>query len=141
MEATSLRFAAAARALGHTARRLELKVPGFRSPPRLADSDRSLRRRPDGGAMVSVRLKGRPWMAVVSDMIEGVVAANELHGPAADAARRELWLSLEAASLLPPAPPPPPSPRVAARAVASPPLPSRPGRARLTPVSSQVEAA
>ena len=94
--------------------------------------------------MVSVRLKGRPWMAVVSDMIEGVVAANQLKGPPADAARRELWLSLEAASLLPPAPPPPPPSRVAAVARPAPvaPRPVPAGRAHLAPVSpSRIEAA
>lgn len=119
MEATSLRFAAAARALGRAARQAELRVPGFRSPPRLADVDRSLRRRRDGGAMVAIRLKGRPWVAVVSDMVEGVVATNQLRGPAADRARTALWVALEAESLLPPALPPPP---VSARPRVPPPV-------------------
>ena len=30
-------------------------------------------------------------MAVVADMIEGVVVANRLHPPVADRLRRELW--------------------------------------------------
>ncbi len=59
--------------------------------------------------MVAVRLRGRPWTAVVSDMIEGVVAANRLVGAEADGIRRALWLCLEAEALLPPAPPPPPA--------------------------------
>lgn len=122
MEATSLRFAAAARALGRGARRSELVVPGFRSPPRLAEVDRSLRRRGDT-ATVAIRLRGRPWMAVVSDMVEGVIATNRLEGPAADQARSQLWSSLEADGLLPPPPPAPPGrPTV----VPSPPQSSRP---------------
>ena len=116
MEATSLRFAAAARALGQAARRAELQVPGYRSPPRLADVDRSLRRRADGFAMVAVRLRGRPWVAVVSDMVEGVVVANSLQGAEADRARSAMWLALEAAELLPP--PPLPVPQSVAALVA-----------------------
>ena len=75
MEATSLRFAAAARSLGQAARLRSLVVPGFRSPPGLADVHRTLRFR-GGVPTVAVQLKGRPWSAVVADMIEGVVAAG-----------------------------------------------------------------
>ncbi|MCU0311345.1 MAG: hypothetical protein MUE36_10425 [Acidimicrobiales bacterium] len=95
MPASSVRFAAAARTLGRAARRRGLQVPGFRSPPRLRDADRSLRRSASGSATVSVRLKGRPWAAVLADMIEGVVAANGLVGPTADAARTALWAAVE----------------------------------------------
>jgi hypothetical protein len=108
MEATSLRFASAARALGQCARSQEgITVPGFRSPPRLPGVDRTLRRRDDGAVLVSVRLRGRPWSAVLSDMVEGVVAANRVVGPDADGLRRSLWSSLDAAALLPPAAPAP----------------------------------
>ena len=89
--ATTLRFAAAARALGDEARRLGLAVPGFRSPPRLPAVDRTLRRRPTGGTSVAVRLRDRPWPAVLADLVEGVVVANHLVGPAADRARARLW--------------------------------------------------
>ncbi len=95
MEATSLRFAAAARTLGLTARRQGLVVPGFRSPPRITDVDRSLRRRADGPAVVAVRLKGRPWVAVLADMIDGVLAANDLHGAGAAQVRTALWTAVE----------------------------------------------
>lgn len=44
---------------------------------------------------MAVQLKGRPWSAVVSDMIEGVVAANGLTGAKADRARAALWLAVE----------------------------------------------
>ncbi len=74
--ADPVRFATAARRLGAEARRRGLAVPGFRSPPRLAGVDRSIRRRPDGAAVVAVRVHGRSIEAVVADMVEGVLAAN-----------------------------------------------------------------
>jgi hypothetical protein len=105
MEATALRFARAARAMAPPVRSRGLLVPGFRSPPRLPDADRSLRWRPGGSVTVSVRIRGRPWLAVLSDMVEGVVAGNRLAGPDADALRRELWHALDVGELLPPAEP------------------------------------
>ncbi len=93
--ATSLRFATAARALGDVARARGLAVPAFRSPPRLTDVDRTIRRRRDGGATVSVRLGGRPWPAVLGDMVEGVVVANGLVGPPAMRARAQLWSAVD----------------------------------------------
>jgi hypothetical protein len=95
MEATSLRFASAARTMGQVARSRGLRVPGFRSPPRLDGVERSVRRRPDGGATVAIRLRGRPWLAVLGDMIEGVVVANGLSGVAADRTRTALWSAIE----------------------------------------------
>ena len=89
--ATTLRFAAAARALSAEARRLGLTVPGFRSPPRLPSVDRTLRHRRTGGTSVAVRIRGRPWPAVLADLVEGIVVANHLVGPAADRARARLW--------------------------------------------------
>ena len=87
---SSLDFAAAARSLGAATRQRGLTAPSFRCPPRLAAADRSLRRYP-GGAVVSVRTHGRPWPAVVSDMIEGVIVVNALQSPAADRLRTQLW--------------------------------------------------
>jgi hypothetical protein len=96
MEATALRFADAARALAATARSRSLTAPEFRSPPRLPGADRTIRRRADGGATVAVRLRGRPWAAVLGDMVEGVVVANRLTGPAAMRIRTALWDGVEA---------------------------------------------
>ena len=84
------RFAHAARTLAHEARRRGLVAPSFRCPPRLVGADRTLRRRP-GGAVVAVRLRGRPWPAVLADMIEGVVAVNQLPLPSATRLRTDLW--------------------------------------------------
>lgn len=94
MEATTLRFADAARTLTVTARSLGLEVPAFRSPPGLRDVQRSLRRRA-GSVTVAVRLRERPWPAVVADMIDGVLAANRLRGSDADRVRAQLWAALE----------------------------------------------
>ena len=52
-------------------------------------------RRRGGVPSVAVALKGRPWSAVVSDMIEGVVVANGLSGAKADRARAALWLAVD----------------------------------------------
>ena len=102
MEATSLRFATAARALALAARRRGLVCPGFRSPPRLPGADRTLRRRRDGPATVAVILRGRPWPAVLADMVEGVVVANRLTGVDADRCRDSLWRAVEGECSAPP---------------------------------------
>ena len=94
-EASSLRFASAARTLGQLARARGLAVPGFRSPPRIEGVERTVRRRPDGGATVAIRLRGRPWVAVLGDMIEGVVVANRLTGTVAHQTRTALWCGVE----------------------------------------------
>jgi len=73
---------------------LGLIAPGFRSPPRLPETDRTIRRA-RWGAVVAVRLRGRPIEAVVADMIEGILVANALE---ADAARRTRVLLTQAAS-------------------------------------------
>jgi hypothetical protein len=88
--ARTVEFATAARTLAREARRRGLVGPSFRCPPRLVGVDRTIRRHEDG-AIVSVRLRGRPWAAVLADMIEGVVAANRLQPPHADRLRAELW--------------------------------------------------
>jgi hypothetical protein len=91
--ATTVDFAAAARTLTREARRRQLVGPSFRCPPRLVGVDRSIRRR-SGGPVVSVRLRGRPWVAVLADMIEGVIVANGLAPPVADRVRTELWIAV-----------------------------------------------
>ncbi|MEX1217912.1 MAG: hypothetical protein WEA11_05260 [Acidimicrobiales bacterium] len=100
MEASSLRFAAAARSLGEVARAGGLMVPGFRSPPRLAGVDRTIKRQVDNAGTeavtVSVRIKGRPWVSVLADMIDGVIVTNGLSGPTAGVARTVMWSAVEA---------------------------------------------
>ena len=100
MEASSLRFAAAARTLGEVARAAGLVVPSFRSPPRLEGVDRTMKRQSDSlgveAVTVAVRIKGRPWVSVLADMIDGVIVANSLSGPTAGAARTVMWAAVEA---------------------------------------------
>ena len=95
--ATTIDFATAARALTREARRRGLVAPSYRCPPRLVGVDRSIRRRPSAGAVVAVRVGGRPLAAMLADMIEGVVAANRLVAPHADRLRAELWSAMGAA--------------------------------------------
>jgi hypothetical protein len=86
-------FSQAARLLAREARRRGLVVPSFRCPPRVVGVQRTLRRH-SGGVVVAVQVRGRPWGAVVADMIEGVVVANQLGPPRADRLRTELWQAI-----------------------------------------------
>lgn len=90
---TTTQFAAAARLLASETQRYRLEAPGFRSPPRIIGFDRTIRRRQAGG-VVAVALRGRPFVAVLSDMIEGVVVVNRLQTPEADRVRTALWAML-----------------------------------------------
>ena len=90
----TMRFAEAARALGRAARLRDLEVPTFRSPPGLAGIQRSIRRR-GRAATISVVLRGRPWQAVLADMIEGIIVANRLPSSRSDTVRRALWLAVD----------------------------------------------
>lgn len=90
----SLKFANAARALGDCARRRGLAVPAFRSPPRVPEVSRTLRRRADGSVSVAVEVRNRPFGAVVADMVEGIVVANHLTGADATRTRTALWEAL-----------------------------------------------
>jgi hypothetical protein len=91
---TSLRFVAVARTLASGAQAGGLACPVFRSPPSLVGVSRTIRRGRDGKTTVAVALRGRPWAAVLADMIEGIVAANRLRGVEADRARTLLWATL-----------------------------------------------
>ena len=88
---TSLDFAESARRLSEAARQAGQAAPGFRSPPRAPGCRRSIRRHQGGEAVIAVQVKDRPSVAVLADMVDGVVAANGLVGrPAADL-RDHLW--------------------------------------------------
>lgn len=85
------RFAEAGRLLAAAAAASGVQAPSFRTPPRVAGVDRSIRRGSGGSVLVSVRSRGRAWPAVLADMIEGVVRANELSPHEAARLRNELW--------------------------------------------------
>ena len=89
-ELPAIRFADAARRLGAAAHEAGLSVPAFRSPPRVPEAARTIRRYP-AGAVVSVRLRGRPFAEVMADMVDGVLAANRV--PPADAPRVRTFLT------------------------------------------------
>lgn len=87
-------FAGMARRLAAAARARGLRAPGFRTPPRRPGCDRTIRRYPDGTAMVSVRVGDRLWDDVVDDLIDGVLTLNDLHGALAAEVRLALWEDL-----------------------------------------------
>ena len=87
-------FAGTARRLAAAARARGLQAPGFRTPPRHPGWNRTIRRYPDGTALVAVRVKGRLWDDVVDDLIDGVLTLNELHGALAAEVRLGLWNDL-----------------------------------------------
>lgn len=97
MEATSLRFAEAARTLAREARAAGLRVPVFRSPPGIDGVQRTVRRR-GTATTIAVRVRQRPWPAVMADMIEGIVVTNQLSGAPADTARTALWAAIQQAT-------------------------------------------
>ena len=94
----AIRFAETARSIGRAARLRGLEVPTFRSPPGLVGVQRTIRRR-GTSATGSVVVRGRPWAAVVADMVEGVVAANRLDSRRADTVRAALWMAVDEPAL------------------------------------------
>lgn len=78
VDITSMEFARAARGITAAGTRLGLKPVSFRAPPRILTVNRSIRWA-HGRAIVSVRLKGRSFDEVVSDMVDGVLTANGIH--------------------------------------------------------------
>jgi hypothetical protein len=94
MQPTStIQYSQAARALAVVARERRLLAPSFRCPPRVHGVDRTIRRG-RSHCIVSVRLRGRPWVAVAADMVEGVIVANQLVGADAVRVRGALWAAL-----------------------------------------------
>ena len=94
----AIQFAETARSIGRAARLRRLEGPTFRSPPGLGGVQRTIRRR-GTSATVSVVVRGRPWAAVVADMVEGVVAANRLDSRRADTVRAALWMAVDEPAL------------------------------------------
>ncbi len=90
-----MRFAAAARALGAAARAGGYVAPSFRSPPRVPGRMRTIRHHGTGSATVSVVVRGRPWSAVLADMIDGFVAVNGGLGGSGEILRDLLWAAME----------------------------------------------
>lgn len=100
-EMTSVGFAEVARQINRAAASLDLTTPAFRSPPRRPGVQRSIARRADGSATVSVALRGRPAVAVVADMIDGVLAATPPESIRPGATPRDRLWSAAAPALFP----------------------------------------
>ncbi|MEG3596325.1 MAG: hypothetical protein VX360_04670 [Actinomycetota bacterium] len=88
--APSVRFAIVAKSITQVAAGCGLVVPGFKTPPRSGDLDRTVRRQ-SCGSIVAVRIKDRPFEAVIADMIEGVVLCNDMSIEKAGKLRNLLW--------------------------------------------------
>jgi hypothetical protein len=88
--APSVRFAIVAKTITQVAANCGLEVPGFKSPPRSGGIDRTVRRQ-SCGSIVAVRIKDRPFEAVIADMIEGVVLCNSMSTEKAGKLRNLLW--------------------------------------------------
>ncbi len=86
----AVRFAAVAARIAEASRSEGLRAPGFKTPPRRPGFDRTIRR-VGRDTVVSVTVKGRPFAAVIADLIEGVVTANRLTGVEAGRIRGRLW--------------------------------------------------
>ena len=86
-------FALLARSLSRAAMRVGLVAPGFRCPPRVDGATRTIRRRQHGG-VVAVQVHERSVLAVAADMIDGVIAINQLSGVDAARTRTSLWDAL-----------------------------------------------
>lgn len=96
---SSVRFARAVRTLSESARRQGLVVPTFRTPPGRPGAVRTIRRS-RRGVTVAVQVAGRPWAAVLADLVDGVVVANGLVGGPAIRCRTALWEALERQAVL-----------------------------------------
>lgn len=83
-------FAEMVRLLNHAAKAAGMRAPSFASPPRAPAVNRTIRWLSADRALVAVRRGDRAADAVVSDMIDGVVAANRLSGSEAQDAARKL---------------------------------------------------
>ena len=93
MQSDTVSFSLAVRAVAGEARRMGLTVPGFRSPPKVAGVDRTIRWS-RGQPIVAVRIMGRPLADVVADVVEGVLVANGV--PLRDLRlRRRLLMAIE----------------------------------------------
>ena len=69
-------FASVSRILVDTTAQFGGTSPGFRSPPRIPGVKRSVTRNRDGSVTVAVAVRDRPVMAVIADMIDGVILTS-----------------------------------------------------------------
>ncbi|MFZ4514987.1 MAG: hypothetical protein ACOYN3_01590 [Acidimicrobiia bacterium] len=114
MTAMSIQFARAVHVLTAATRAAGLVPPAFCSPPRRPGAMRTIRRARSGHAVIAIRLSGRAFAAIVGDMVEGVLVANDLRGPARERLCGVLCNAMDAVGISPKF-----DPAVRAREVAS----------------------
>ena len=88
-ESVSIQFSITVRTLGRIANQLGYVTPQFRCPPPSAQYQRSVRRNHDD-LSISIVIRGRPWLAVLADIVEGFVIANAKLGQDSEI-RNILW--------------------------------------------------
>lgn len=98
-ETTTTFFEAAARRMRNETCRLGWGLVDFGTPPTDASSDRSLQRSADGRALVLVRIEGRAAGVVISDMADGVAAANNGRKLRRGVSPDEAWSRIASAGL------------------------------------------
>ena len=89
-ESISIQFSIAVRTLGRIADRLGYRIPQFRCPPPSAKYQRSVRKTGDENLSISIVIRGRPWLAILADIVEGFVIANTQSGQDSEI-RNILW--------------------------------------------------
>jgi hypothetical protein len=91
---SSIEFARAVRSLGPACHALGLATPAFRTPPRVRGAVRTIRWLPSGAAVGAGATTERPWASVLADLVDGVIAANQLDQAQAVRVRLVLWEAL-----------------------------------------------
>ena len=89
-ESISIKFSIAVRTLGRIADQLGYRIPQFRCPPPSAKYQRSVRKTGDENLSISIVIRGRPWLAILADIVEGFVIANIQSGQDSEI-RNILW--------------------------------------------------
>lgn len=75
-ESYSINFLKVIRTLERIAGQRGFVAPSFRCPPPSAKFQRSLKKLKDDKVVVSIVVRDRPWLAVLADIVEGFVIAN-----------------------------------------------------------------
>ena len=89
-ESISIQFSIAVRTLGRIADQLGYRIPKFRCPNPSAKYQRSGRKTGDENLSISIVIRGRPWLAILADIVEGFVIANTQSGQDSEI-RNILW--------------------------------------------------
>ena len=75
-ESISIQVTKADRTLGRIADQLGYRIPPFRCPPPSAKYQRSVRKTGEENLSISIVIRGRPWLAILADIVEWFVIAK-----------------------------------------------------------------